>query len=401
MFDDPDPGTGARIAAVRRTRHLTQHGLADRAAVSLSLLTKVESGSRPASDALVAACARAMAVDPAVLSGRPHRGDVSTRELRGLTTPIRHALDLFDLPPEEGIEPRGLLELSGAVRAVNRLAQAAEYRPMAGRLPGLLAELHMAAHLWTGSAQAAAWGLLAEAYRCGHSFGIAMGMSDLSAMALSRMDTAATRAGDRAPALRAVRDYLRVTAYLRDGAYETCWRLHSSGVAHLRGTDASTPGALVAAGQLHLGASVVAARTGDHDGVLGHLEEAAHIARTTGDQPETFWVAFGPTNVHAHRVTTAVEMARFGEAVEVAADLQFPPDWLPTRIGHHHINLAAAYHGLNRPNRALSELLEARAAAPLQARRHPRVRRTVESLVRAQRRRTSGLAAYLAWLETA
>jgi XRE family transcriptional regulator, fatty acid utilization regulator len=397
----PDLNPGARIAALRMSRHMTQRALAGRAMVSHSLLTKVESGSRPASAALVTACARALGVDPAVLTGRPHDGDPSTRELRAATVPIRHALDLFDLPPEEGIRPRDVERLRSAVRAANRLAQAADYRPMASRLPGLFAELHAAAHLWTGPDQVTAWGLLAEAYRCGHSFGIAMGMSDLSAVALSRMDWAACRAGDRGPGLRAIRDYLRVTAYLREDAYDACWRLNASGVGHLEGTDAATPGAAVAAGQLHLGASVLAARTGDLDGVADHLAEAARIADSTGDQAETFWVAFGPTNVHAHRVTTAVELGRFDEAVRCAETLRFPAGWLPTRIGHHHINLADAQIGMNRRPESLNELFAARAAAPLQARRHPRVRRTVGALVRSERRRGTRLATYVAWLESA
>lgn len=401
MPPDTDAGVGARIAVLRASRHLTQHALAARANVSHSLLTKVEAGSRPASDALVAACARAMGVQPAVLTGQPHAGDVETRQLRALTVPIRHSLDLFDLPPEEGVEPRRLVELRAAVRDVNLRAQAANYRSMAGMLPGLLAELHTAAHLWSGSDRVVAWGLLAEAYRCGHSFGIAMGMPDLSAMALARMDSAASLAGDRAPALRAIRDYLRVTAYLRDGAYETCWRLNASGVAHLAGTDRGTPDALVAAGQLHLGASVLAARTHDRDAVDGHLAEAERVARLTGDQAETLWVAFGLTNVRAHRVLTAVELGQFGDAVAQAKGLRFPDGWLPTRVGHHHINLATAYQGMNRPEEALSELVAARAAAPQQARRHPRVRRTVETLVRGEHRRTSALASYAAWVATA
>jgi XRE family transcriptional regulator, fatty acid utilization regulator len=382
-------------------RHLTQRALAERARVSHSLLSKVESGSRPASDALIAACARALGVSTAALTGRPFDGGPSTRELLGLAIPVRQAMDLFDLPPEDGVRPRELRELREAVRQVNRLAQAAEYRPMAVGLPGLLAELHTAAHTWSAYAQAEAWGLLAEAYRCGHSFGIAMGMADLSAVALARMDGAAARAGDRAPGLRAIRDYLRVTAYLREDAYDACWRLNAAGVEHLSGTDAHTPGAVVATGQLHLGASVLAARTGDRDRANGHLAEAASIAAATGDQPETFWVAFGPTNVRAHRVMAAAELGRYDDMIAEAAQLHFPPGWLPTRVGHHHINLAGAYTLMGRPQQALAELYAARAVAPLQARRHPRVGRTVDALVRAERRRSAQLAAYVTWLATA
>ncbi|MET8014726.1 helix-turn-helix transcriptional regulator, partial [Streptomyces sp. NPDC005271] len=56
--------TGARIARTRRERGLTQQGLAMRANVSKSLLSKVECGQRPASPSLIAACARALSLDP-------------------------------------------------------------------------------------------------------------------------------------------------------------------------------------------------------------------------------------------------------------------------------------------------------------------------------------------------
>jgi hypothetical protein len=96
-------------------------------------------------------------------------------------------------------------------------------------LPGLYAELHAAANTWTGTDRADAWGLLAEAYRCAHTVGIAAGFPDLSLTALNRMDWAAQQAGDRVPALRAAREYLRITAYLRRHDYATGWHLNNAG----------------------------------------------------------------------------------------------------------------------------------------------------------------------------
>ena len=66
-----DVEMGARISTVRKLRQLTQHGLAARANVSYSLLTKVESGSRRATPAFVAACARALGVELSDLTDEP------------------------------------------------------------------------------------------------------------------------------------------------------------------------------------------------------------------------------------------------------------------------------------------------------------------------------------------
>jgi transcriptional regulator with XRE-family HTH domain len=392
-----DEHIGARIAEQRAARGLTQEGLAMRANVSKSLLSKVETGSRQATPALVAACARALGVPARVLEGQPEEDATEEERLLAALAPVRSTLDLYDLSPEEDVRPRPLAQLREAVKRTNQVAQSADYRPMAEGLPALLIELHAAAHLWTGADQTAAWGLLAEAYRCAHTVGIALNYRDLSATALSRMDWAAQHAGARSAALRAAREYLRVTAYLRAEDYAACQRLNASGNAHLEGADDRDPGVLVARGQLHLGASVIAARVGDRDAVEGHLEEAGRIAERSGEDLETFWFGFGPTNVQVHGVMTHIELEEYGTAVDAARNLRFPEAWLPTRIGHHHFDLARAYQQMGRPRQALAELRKARWVAPQQARRHPSVRRTVLAL-REERRRVPGLAEYAAWI---
>lgn len=391
-------GAGAHIAVLRVAQHLSQHGLAERARVSYSLLTKVESGVRPASPAFIASCARALGVPATRLTGQPYDGQTGNDELLGLLGAVRTVLDLYDLSPQEDAQPRSVSALRSAVRGVNQLGQAAKYQPMLGELPGLLAELHAAAHIFAGEQQTEVWGLLAEAYRCAHTAGIALGLSDLSATALTRMDWAAQRSGAREPGLRAAREYLRVTAYLRNGDYETCWRLNESGVRLLEGTTAADPGVLVARGQLHLGAAVIAARTGDRDMMAGNLEEAGRFAERTGEDIETFWFGFGPTNVAVHKAMTRVEIGDYGAAVRAGQGLVFPQGWLPSRIGHHYIDQGRALQWMNRPDDALVELQRARAVAPQQAKRHPSVRETVSALVRGERRTSPELAEYAAWI---
>jgi transcriptional regulator with XRE-family HTH domain len=392
------PEAGARIAALRKRRQLTQHGLATRASVSYSLLTKVESGSRPASDAFIAACARALGADISALIEGPSADASRDGRLGELLVRVQTHLDLYDLDPDESIQPRPLPELREAVRRVNEVGQAARYEPMATVLPSLYAELHSAAHLWRGTEQADAWGLLAEAYRCAHTVGIATGYPDMSLIALSRMDWAAQRAGDRAPALRAAREYLRVTAYLRKNDYDTCWSLNSAGRAHLEGTDSHTPGSLIAGGQLNLGASVLAARVGDPSAVREYLDEAGHYADLTGDDLETFWFGFGPTNVAVHRVMTLIELGNYSHAIRFGETIEFPAGWLPTRIGHHHFDMARAYQRINLPDEALRHLQLARQAAPGQARRHPSVRAVVTDLLRSERHPSEPLTRYASWI---
>ncbi|GAA1658253.1 hypothetical protein GCM10009744_59350 [Kribbella alba] len=198
--------------------------------------------------------------------------------------------------------------------------------------------------------------------------------------------------------MRAAREYLRVTAYLRKHDYDTCWVLNAAGRSHLEGTDSRTPGTLIAAGQLNLGAAVLAARTGDPSAAKEYLDEARYYARQTGDDLEGFWFAFGPTNVVVHRVMTLIELGDYAHAIRFGETIEFPPGWLPTRIGHHHFDMARAYQRMKLPDESLRHLQLARQAAPGQARRHPTVRAVVADLLQTERRPSEALTRYAGWI---
>lgn len=109
---NPDPDSvGARIAAFRKVRHLTQRGLADRANISYSLMFKIEQGDKPASPPVLAALARALSVSVADLTGQPYVDALCQDRLDGLIQPIREALDLFDLGADDDLSIRSIQEL--------------------------------------------------------------------------------------------------------------------------------------------------------------------------------------------------------------------------------------------------------------------------------------------------
>jgi transcriptional regulator with XRE-family HTH domain len=97
---------GTRIAALRKARGLTQRQLAERASVSYSLLTKVESGAAPATPAVIGAVARALRVDVPRITGQPYeesRGQAA--RLQQSVDSIRRSVDTYDLPDADS--PRG------------------------------------------------------------------------------------------------------------------------------------------------------------------------------------------------------------------------------------------------------------------------------------------------------
>ncbi|WP_055546520.1 helix-turn-helix domain-containing protein [Streptomyces sp. NBRC 110028] len=90
--------TGARIARTRRERGLTQQGLAMRANVSKSLLSKVECGQKPASPSLIATCARALSVTTSDLLGQPYTQELRRERLDEVIQPIRVSMENWDIP---------------------------------------------------------------------------------------------------------------------------------------------------------------------------------------------------------------------------------------------------------------------------------------------------------------
>src|SRR5215471_6118124 len=109
---------GTRVAALRKARGWTARELARRAAVSYSLLTKVESGAAPASPAFIGAVARALRVDVPRITGQPYE-EPGTRyaALQGAITLLRRAVLAYDLPQSLDAPMRSATELGDELRA--------------------------------------------------------------------------------------------------------------------------------------------------------------------------------------------------------------------------------------------------------------------------------------------
>lgn len=94
--------SGRGSLSCAKLRGVSQRGLAARAHVSYSLLTKVEQGHRPASPAFIGAVARALRVDVPRITGQPYHAPAGQmRALQATIDPIRRALLTHDLPSED------------------------------------------------------------------------------------------------------------------------------------------------------------------------------------------------------------------------------------------------------------------------------------------------------------
>ncbi|MFQ6144623.1 helix-turn-helix domain-containing protein [Streptomyces seoulensis] len=390
----PYPGehTGARIARARKVRRLTQRELADLSNVSYSTLTKVEQNKLSASPSVVGALARALSVSVAELNGQPYLDELRQDQLDGLINPIREALNVYDLGPDPDVAPRPLGDVEAAAEELCAQVRATNIKQVAAHLPALIREATTMVHVTPSDRS---WRLLASAYRTAYDVTTKLGFPDLCTVALDRMDWAAQRASD--PVLAGMRQYLRALAYLRASDYKTGKRLVGLGMATLQQAE---PGRVldVVSGQLHLGAAVLAGRDKDRDTAEQHLQAAARLAKKTGAAEKVHWLSFGPTNVGVHRVSVLAELDLYPEAVRQAEEVAVPQGWPPSRLAHHHAEVARAQMWSGHTEGAFKSLQAARNLAPQQTRYHPTVRETYAGLEAARRQLPGTFHNYGSWL---
>ncbi|MFD3576947.1 helix-turn-helix domain-containing protein [Streptomyces sp. NPDC058644] len=387
-----DDHTGARIAHQRKIAGLTQRGLSMKIPYSYSMLHQVESGHKAASPDLVSAVARTLHIDVTALTGQPYMTELQQDRLAELIRPIRESLDLYDLGAEPDVATRETPQLVEAAATLCEQVRATQLNQAAGTLPKLIAEMTTAAYR-TPSAEL--WAALGSTYRTAHDVTVKLGFIDLSTIALDRMEWAAQRASD--PVLSAVRQYMRGLVYHREGEHTIGLRLVTAGHRILAQGE-ETRESLAVAGQLHLGATVIAARAQDESMVDTHLDEAKRIVKRIGEAERVHWLSFGPTNCAAHQVSALTELGLYGKAVEKAKKLHMPASWPTSRRAHVWIDRGRSEMETGHNEAALKSIARAREVAPQQTRYHPGARATIEGLVQQQRRTPDALGHMSAWL---
>ncbi|MEV0597641.1 helix-turn-helix domain-containing protein [Nonomuraea cavernae] len=170
-------GPGARIATIRCARRMTQSDLARAANVSLSMIRKLEQGSRNPGDHVLDAIAGALGVDPSRLLHGTNRTD---SRVHGTIPLLRQVITTCDFPDEGPVRP--LPELQAAAREAVRWRLESQYVRLSYALPDLIAELIRG--LRTASALAP---LLVTSYRAADAVAYKYGYLDLSARLIDLM----------------------------------------------------------------------------------------------------------------------------------------------------------------------------------------------------------------------
>lgn len=389
------------VAQLRKARGLSQTELADAAAISYSLLQKIEQDTRPATPAVVASLARALGVGAARLNGQPYDQEGDHRDPVHAAIPaVRSALTYWDVPPRLEVPPRGLDELRADVATIERLRRLGRYTEMSRILPGLLQETTLAAHTLAGHDREVAFELLSILYFCTHTIAFKIGYEDLATLVEERFRWSARESQD--PFMVAFSEWTRTQSLLDNGSYDV-------GLTILERVRHDLDGELGAAdrdawalyGSLHLRSAVLASRAGDADTAYDHIGAARDIAQHhTPDEVVTsrYQVTFGAANVAIHDVAVSVELSDDGRALDRAQALHIPPTLPPIRTGHHFVDLSRALLWRNDISGAVDALRRAREIAPQQTRHHPTTHAVTQALVHAHRRSNERLTELAHWV---
>ncbi|HEX4831548.1 MAG TPA: helix-turn-helix transcriptional regulator [Trebonia sp.] len=383
------PGTddGMAVATGRKVRGLTQRELALQAAISLSMLRKIEQGDRPLTPGVRAALAQALGPLPLAPDGTPAAGRIAAA-----IPLLQDIMDAYDLPPDLPAGPRPLPQLRSAVATATQWRLASRYAELAELLPGLIPELTAAAITSTGPQQDHAYGLLALAYRAADAIADKHGHRDLSARAVGLTRWAAARSAN--PALEMMAAYVRAELFFT-GNHAT------AGLRLLDNATATTPDhrdipRLAMLGALQMRAAVLAAHAGMPAEAADRMTEARAAASYL---PDGIYhgTAFGPSSVRVHELATAVEASDTTRALQVISQWH-PPGTLPAeRRSHFHIEAARAYHWAGKPDQAITALCQARQAAPQHTRYNPAATSTIQALINTKRRPSPALLQLASW----
>ncbi len=395
-----DASIGRRIQAIRNQRGLTQHGLARRAHISYSTLTKVEAGHMAASPTVTAACSRALRVPITDLTGQPYFDALKQDQLEELVQPLRHAVS-NPMLADPDVSARPLTEVTRDIKALEESRMRGEYMAIGAQAPALIDELlHIVDALPADDERARAYDSLALIYRLAQNFAHKLGFLDLALLTLDRMGQAAARAAD--PYLPAVVSHYRGNYFLHHGAYEVGLR-EVSAMERLLQDPARRrdPRALSMLGTMQLRAAVLHSRRGRPTSaadVAERIEEARRLAQAVQGQPDPYGLIFDSINVEIHATSTRIDLGDQGTAVEHGARLRLPAGWAMNRAGHHHMDMARAYERIGQREKAVAALIDARAAAPAQTRYHPTTRETVLALLRGRGGPSRRVAEYARWV---
>ncbi|OAR22796.1 hypothetical protein A8W25_24805 [Streptomyces sp. ERV7] len=354
---------GAHVAVLRKARGWSQAKLARRAAVSVSLLSKIEIGDRALTPAVAAAVGQALGVSMDQVLGRAPITPTDEQHLEALRAAMRD----YDLPDRQAVQED---LLSAALGQAHELRNRVDVTRLLAVLPPLLRDA--TTHAYRANTPAA-WMIVAEAYSIAYWLAARHRWMDMAELAVTRQRWAVEQQPNPLGAAVACRD--RAGTYLNFGDVERGLTLVDRAIADAQHTLDSTDRDLAVC-LLNLRGMTLAGRLRDNREAVREAERHMQSAMATSqgmNRPlDVHGLTVGPQNVLAHRLATYVDLGKPHDALGLSDDLDQALTGMPaTRVAPTHINAARAHLDLGNRNDALTHLTTAWTVAPQMARIHP------------------------------
>lgn len=366
------PAAGENIAVLRKARQMGQAKLAREAGISLSYLSKIEVGERPATPPVVAAIARAMHVTTARIHGQPFLGP---SEQSDLLNDLRGAVRRHTLPREDQPSPAALAE---ELKQAATLRSDARYLELLRMLPALLGRA--TANALASDGDATAWGHVADVYSAAYAVVHRLGQPDLADMIVSRQFWAAEQTWN--PQAEAAAAWNEAGTYQSAGQYEDGLAIVERAIARYEAAKSEGLTRIVHLGSLHLRGVVLASRNKDRNATDDHLRKARALAARLRGDVLAHHLTFGAANTALYELAAHVELGRPDKAAEMSAPLvDTPPaDLKPNRVGRLYIDVARARLATKDLTGAEEALKRAFDVAPQMSEIHPMSREVLRVL---------------------
>ncbi|MGW4237386.1 helix-turn-helix domain-containing protein [Streptomyces sp. NPDC004749] len=366
---------GENIAVLRKARKMSQAQLGRAAGLSVSYVSKIETGLRPVTPPVGAACAKAMGITTARIYGQPFRDRPHTEAER--LDSLRTAVRRHTLPREDAPDPK---VLAVDLKRAAHLRSEAQYLELLDVLPKLLGEATATA--FAAGGDAVAWGQVADLYGCAYAVAHRLGEPDLADMIVSRQQWAAHQTWN--PDAEAAASWNEAGTYQSAGHYDDGLAIVDRAIVQYErmGNDAASRAIIL--GSLHLRGVVLASRHKDAAATEAHLVRARELAAKLPQTGDALLhnLTFGAGNTALYELAAHIELEQPDQAVNMADPLlKEPPAGLkPSRIGRLHIDVARARLAVGDVAGSEESLKRAFKVAPEMTELHPMSREVLRVL---------------------
>ena len=278
---------------------------------------------------------------------------------------------------ESDVSPPDLVALRQAVARAKADYQGCRYAETAAQLPALLARLETATSSLSGDNLLMVEALSADAYHVAASLQLKLGNEGPAWMAADASMRAAQRSEDPVVMASSARivTHVLMDSHRYDDAEMLARRM---GKKLSAGWGKPADDVLAVYGSLLLRGAIAAAQRGNASSAEELLSEAEDTGRRLGVDSNLRWTAFGPTNVHLHRITVATALGNAGDALRHAKAVQVDRIPITERRATLFINVAEAYLQWGKHELAYRALCTAERLAPQELSGRPAVHQLIK-----------------------